>query len=80
MAAVPIKPDYQPTLGQLLAPRWRSASPLFRTAVIVLLLGLAVLIPAAVLTLENASFSHGGKVPFSFSYRGLYRVPPDPGG
>jgi len=80
MAAVPIKPDYQPTLGQLLAPRWRSASPLFRTAVIVLLLGLAVLIPAAVLTLENASFSHGGKVPFSFSYRGLYRVPPDRGG
>ena len=26
MAAVPIKPEYGPTLGRLLAPRWRSAS------------------------------------------------------
>jgi hypothetical protein len=80
MAAVPIKPEYQPTLGRLLAPRWRAASPLLRAAAIVSLLGLAVLIPAAVLTLQNASFSHGGKVPFSFSYRSLYRAPPDPGG
>ena len=32
------------------------------------------------LTLENATFSHGGRVPFSFSYRDLYRVAPDPGG
>jgi hypothetical protein len=80
MAAVPIKPEYQPTLGQLLAPRWHSASPLARGAVIVSLGALLALIVATVLTLENASFTHGGRVPFSFSYRGLYRVRPDPGG
>ena len=28
MAAVPMKPQYGPTLGQLLSPRWRAASPL----------------------------------------------------
>ena len=37
--------------------------------------GLLALIVAAALTLENATFSHGGRVPFSFSYRGLYRGP-----
>ncbi len=30
MAAVPIKPQYGPTLGRLLSPRWRAASPLLR--------------------------------------------------
>jgi len=80
MAAVPIKPEYQPTLGQLLAPSWHAASPVARGAVIVLLGGLMALIVATVLTLENASFTHGGSVPFSFSYRSLYRVRPDPGG
>ena len=80
MAALPIKPEYQPTLGQLLAPRWHSASPLVRAAVIVSLGALLALIVATVLTLENASFTHGGRVPFSFSYRSLYRVRPDPGG
>jgi hypothetical protein len=80
MSALPIKPEYQPTLGQLLAPRWHSASPLARGAVIVSLGALLALIVAAVLTLENASFSHGGRVPFSFSYRSLYKVRPDPGG
>ena len=79
MAAVPIKPEYQPTLGQLLAPRWHSASPMARGAVIVALGALLALIVATVLTLENASFTHGGRVPFSFSYRSLYRVRPDPG-
>ena len=80
VAAVPIKPEYQPTLGQLLAPRWHSASRLVRGAVIVSLGALVALIVAAVLALENPSFTHGGRVPFSFSYRGLYRVRPDPGG
>jgi hypothetical protein len=80
MAAVPIKPEYQPTLGRLLAPRWHAASPLARCTVIVALGALLALIVATVLTLENASFTHGGRVPFSFSYRSLYRVRPDPGG
>jgi hypothetical protein len=80
MAAVPIKPQYQPTLGQLLAPRWQAASPPARAAVIVALGALLALIAVTVLTLENASFTHAGRVPFSFSYRSLYRVRPDPGG
>jgi len=78
--AVPMKPEYGPTLGELLAPRWRAASPLARRAVIAVGVGLLVAIVAAVLTLENSSFSHGGRVPFSFSYRDLYSVGPDPGG
>jgi hypothetical protein len=80
MVAVPIKPEYGPTLGRLLSPRWRTASRLTRGAVVAALVGLLVLVVAAFLTLENAKFSHGGKLPFSFSYRSLYRVAPDPGG
>jgi hypothetical protein len=80
MVAVPMKPEYGPTLGQLLAPRWHAASRLTRRTLTVAGTGLLVAVVAAALTLENASFSHGGSVPFSFSYRGLYRVPPDPGG
>ena len=75
-----MKPEYGPTLGRLLSPRWRAASPLARGAVIAFGVGLLALVLAVVLTLENATFSQGGKVPFSFSYRGLYRVAPDPGG
>jgi hypothetical protein len=80
MAAVPIKPAYGPTLGRMLSPRWRAASQLTRSVVIALVLGVVALIVAAALTLENATFSHGGRVPFHFSYRGLYRVAADPGG
>jgi hypothetical protein len=80
MVAVPIKPQYGPTLDQLLSPRWHRASALVRAAVIAAGVGALALILAAALTLENATFSHGGRVPFSFSYRGLYRVAPDPGG
>jgi hypothetical protein len=39
---------------------------------------LAVLV-AAGLTLENSHYSHGGSVPFHFSYRDLYRVRPEQG-
>jgi hypothetical protein len=80
MAAVPMKAEYGPTLGRLLAPRWRAASRVVRAAVIAAGLALLALLIAAALTLENATFSHGGAVPFSFSYRGLYRVAPEPGG
>jgi hypothetical protein len=79
-AVVPIKPQYGPTLGQLLSPRWRGASTLARWAVIAVAVGFALLALAAVLTFENAKYSHGGRVPFSFSYRDLYRVAADPGG
>jgi hypothetical protein len=80
MVAVAMKREYGPTLGQLLAPRWHAASRVTRRTLTVAGVGLLVAILAAALTLENASFSHGGSVPFSFSYRGLYRVTPDPGG
>jgi hypothetical protein len=80
MVAVPMKPDYGPTLGRLLAPRWHAATALTRRAVVVAGLVLLAAIVAGVLTLLNATFSHGARVPFSFSYRGLYRVAPDPGG
>ncbi|MGA2320182.1 MAG: hypothetical protein ABSG95_05500 [Solirubrobacteraceae bacterium] len=80
MAAVPIKPEHGPTLGRLLSPRWREASRATRAAVILAGVGLLALLIAAGLTLENAHYSHGGRVPFSFSYRSLYRVAPDPGG
>jgi hypothetical protein len=79
MAAVPMKPQYGPTLGRLLAPRWQAASRSARWAMIALCTALVALIVGAGLTLENAKFSSGGRVPFSFSYRGLYRTAPDPG-
>jgi len=80
MGAVPIKPEYGPTLGRLLSPRWRAAPRLVRWLVLGACAVLAVLIVAAVLALENAHYSHAGRVPFSFSYRSLYRTAPDPGG
>lgn len=80
MAAVPIKPEYGPTLGRLLSPRWRAASRRARVALIAACAGVVALLAGAVLTLENASYSHGGSLPFSFSYRSLYRVRPDLGG
>lgn len=80
MAALPMKPEYGPTLGRLLAPRWRAASRLARAAAIAAGVAVLAALVAATLTLENASYSHGGRVPFSFSYRDLYRTAPEPGG
>ena len=80
MPAVPMKPEYGPTLGQLLAPRWRTASRLARASTISLGVGLVAVLLGVALTLTNPVYTHGGPVPFSFSYRGLYRVPADPGG
>ena len=75
MAAVPIKPEYGPTLGRLLAPRWRAASRRAARAVIAARASASLaLLVGVVLTLLNATYSHGGAVPFSFSYRSLYRV------
>ncbi len=79
MVAVPIKPEYGPTLGRLLSPRWRAASPLARGIVRVCVVGLIALAIGAFLTLENAHYSQGGAVPLSFAYRGLDRVQPLPG-
>jgi hypothetical protein len=80
MAALRMKPEYGPTLGRLLAPRWRAASRLKRAAVLAAGVASLALLLGAFLTLENSSYSHGGSVPFSFSYRDLYRTAPDPDG
>jgi hypothetical protein len=77
---VPMKREYGPTLGRLLAPRWHAVSRGVRMAVIGAGVALVVAVVAAGLTLENARYSHGGPVPFSFSYKGLYKATPDPGG
>ena len=79
MPAVPIKREYGPTLGKLLSPRWPAGSSLMRASVLAIVLGAFVLVIAVVLTLENAHYSQGGSAPFSFSYRGLFRVKPDEG-
>lgn len=80
MTSIPLKPQYGPTLGRLLEPRWRSAAPTVRAFVIAAGVGLLALMIALVLSLLNASYSQGGAVPFSFEYRGLYKTAPDLGG
>lgn len=80
MAALPLRPEYRPTLPQLLAPRWHGASRGVRALTIAFAAMLAVAVVALVLTLLPARISYGGAVPFSFSYRSLYRTSPTPGG
>jgi hypothetical protein len=80
MPGLPVKREYRPTLGDLLAPRWRAARPATRRSLIAVGVGLAALTLAVVLTLLNPVYSHGGRVPFSFPYRGLYRTAAEPGG
>jgi hypothetical protein len=80
LTSVPIKPAYGPTLGRLLSPWWRRSSRAARALTLVLVAGAIALAIGAFLTLENAHYSHGGKVPFSFAYRGLDRVAPEAGG
>jgi hypothetical protein len=77
---VPLKPQYGPTLGQLVAPRWRRARP--RTRWLVALGGVAIagIIIGLVMALEGATISGGARVPFSFSYKGLDRTAPEAGG
>jgi hypothetical protein len=79
MATVPMKSEYGPTLGRLLAPRWRAASRVTRAAVSLAGVALLAMVVGLALTLQNARYSQGGAIPFSFEYRGLYRVPADPG-
>lgn len=79
MAAVPIKPEYGPTLGRLLQPRWAAARGWVRAAVIAAMVALLALLAGIVLTLLPATYSQGGSVPFSFHYKQLYRARPDAG-
>jgi len=79
MATIPLRPQYGPTLGTLLAPRWHGAPRAVRGLVRAGCVGLVVIAVAVVLTLLPATYSHGGPAPFSFSYRGLYRTTPEAG-
>jgi hypothetical protein len=79
MATIPLKPQYGPTLGALLAPRWHAAPRVARWLVWAAGVGIVALAIAAALALWPATYSHGGAAPFHFSYRGLYRTQPEPG-
>jgi hypothetical protein len=80
MTSIPLKPQYGPTLGRLLERRWRAFKPSVRATVIVAAGALLVLSVGGALTLLDASYSQGGREPFGFRYKNLYRSPPDPGG
>jgi hypothetical protein len=77
--AVPLKGEYGPTLGELLAPRWRRASAAVRALWVAAVALLVAALAGAALTLASPTVSHGGPVPFSFGYGGLYRTSPAPG-
>jgi hypothetical protein len=79
MATVPLKPEYRPTLAELLLPRWRRVSRAARLLTVAGIAALAVVAAAVVLTFLPAHLSYGGQVPFSFNYRGLYRTAPGQG-
>src|SRR5271155_1981013 len=79
MATIPLKSQYGPTLGTLLAPRWHAAPKAVRGLVRATAVGVVGLAGAGALPLWPAPHSHGGAAPFHFSYRGLYRTTPEPG-
>ncbi len=80
MASVPLKPQYGPTLGALLAPRWQAARAAWRAVAVGSGVVVLALMGYVALNLLDASYSHGAPVPFSFKYKGLYKTAPDPGG
>jgi len=79
VSALPVKPEYGPTLAQLLAPGWRARSRAARRMLIAASLAGVALVAGLALSLLDASYSHGGVTPFSFHYRGLYRTAPAAG-
>jgi len=74
-----MKSEYGPTLGQLLAPRWRAAPRTARVAAIAAVAVLLLALGALLLRLQSAHYSRGGSLPFSFSYKDLYKTSADPG-
>jgi hypothetical protein len=79
MPALPLKSEYGPTLGELLAPRWRRSSRAVRVGWVAAAVLVLAAVAGAALTLASPTVSHGGPVPFSFSYGGLFRTSPPPG-
>ncbi len=79
MPALPLESEYGPTLGELLAPRWRRSSRTVRAVWVAAAALLLAVLAGAALTLASPTVSHGGPVPFSFSYGGLFRTSPPSG-
>ncbi len=79
MPALLLKSEYGPTLGELLAPRWRHSSRAVRAVWVAAVALVLAALAGAALTLASPTVSHGGPVPFSFSYGGLSRTSPPPG-
>ncbi len=78
MPSIPLKREYAPTLGELVAPRWRAAGRGWRVIVVAGVAVFLALVIAVVLTVIDSTYSHGGPVPFSFRYRSLsHRLPID---
>jgi hypothetical protein len=75
-----MKPEYGPTLGRLLAPRWHAAPRALRAGVIAAGVLIVVAAIGIVLTLEPARYSQDGTFPFSFTYKGLFKTAPEAGG
>src|SRR5438270_11222967 len=80
MRPAPIKPEYGPTLPQLLGPRWQRASRLTRRALIAGAVFLVALVALAVIATWPSSISGGRPVSFHFDYADhLHRVKPQKG-
>lgn len=80
MPTLPLESKYGPTLGELLAPRWQRASMELRLLWMTTAALLVAAIAGAALALASPTLAHGGPMPFSFSYAGLYRTSPAKGG
>lgn len=82
MRAPSVKPQYAPTLSELVGPRWRTASLGWRSlvvaAVMVIIAGAATF---AITHPGNSSFVYpAGPAPFNFTYPSPLRVVKPPGG
>ncbi|HEX2017184.1 MAG TPA: hypothetical protein VGN69_10845 [Solirubrobacteraceae bacterium] len=78
----PVKPEFGPTLPQVVAPRLAALSPGARRLVRLAALGLGALLVAGLALFPwHRHYSHTGAVDFDLHYsRSLHRVTPDPGG
>jgi hypothetical protein len=77
---VRVRPGFGPTLPALAARRWRGWGPGARAGAIVATAAIATVVALIATRVQAASYSRGGAVPFSFSYRGLVRTAPEAGG
>lgn len=75
-----LKPQYGPTLIEILAPRWDRASGRARSLLVLGAAAVLIAIAAVVLALQSATIAHAGPVHFSFAYKGLRKGAPEAGG